>query len=147
MKRDTDRVFTSVQPSGWTSSSERISLGPDALAFIHPRRLPGVRFVSTPELMPGSVDLVICEQVLEHVVDPLTAVRTLARLRKRDGFVFVSTPFLIRLHDFPGDYWRFTPAGLGLLLRSQGLAPMGEKLGKPRLYRREFRPLARDTSI
>jgi hypothetical protein len=41
--------------------------------------------------------------------------------------VFVSTPFLIRLHDFPGDYWRFTPAGLEFLLRSQGLSPLWVK--------------------
>jgi SAM-dependent methyltransferase len=77
-----------------------------------------------PQDLPGPFDLVICEQVLEHVPDPLAAVRTLRRLCKPDGHVYVSTPFLVRLHDWPGDYWRFTPDGLALLLRSQGLEPV-----------------------
>ncbi len=77
-----------------------------------------------PEVLPGPFDLVICEQVLEHVPDPLTAVRTLRRLCRDDGHVYVSTPFLVRLHDWPGDYWRFTPDGLAILLRSQGLEPV-----------------------
>jgi SAM-dependent methyltransferase len=77
-----------------------------------------------PELLPGPFDLVICEQVLEHVVDPITAVDTLRRICRPDGHVFISTPFLVRLHDFPGDFWRFTPAGLELLLRRCGLEPL-----------------------
>jgi SAM-dependent methyltransferase len=77
-----------------------------------------------PAELPGPFDLVICEQVLEHVPDPLTAVNTLRRLCKGGGHVFVSTPFLVRLHDYPGDYWRFTPDGMAVLLRSQGLRPL-----------------------
>jgi hypothetical protein len=68
-------------------------------------------------------DLVICEQVLEHVADPLAAVGTLRRMCADDGHVYVSTPFLLPLHDHPDDYWRFTPSGLQQLLESQGLSP------------------------
>jgi SAM-dependent methyltransferase len=68
-------------------------------------------------------DLVICEQVLEHVADPLAAVGTLRRMCADDGHVYVSTPFLLPLHDHPDDYWRFTPSGLQRLLESQGLSP------------------------
>jgi SAM-dependent methyltransferase len=77
-----------------------------------------------PDPLPGPFDLVICEQVLEHVVDPLTAVRTLKRLCRPGGYVYVATPFLVRLHGHPADYWRFTPRGLCVLLRSQGLEPV-----------------------
>jgi len=69
-------------------------------------------------------DVVICEQVLEHVVDPLTAVDTLRRMCRPGGCVFVGTPFLVRLHDHPGDYWRFTPDGMRILLRARGLEPV-----------------------
>lgn len=85
---------------------------------------PGFDLCEPPQEIPGPFDLVICEQVLEHVVDPLAAVSTLRRLCKPDGHVFVSTPFLVRLHDYPGDYWRFTPDGLDRLLRCQGLEPV-----------------------
>jgi SAM-dependent methyltransferase len=77
-----------------------------------------------PAELPGPFDLVICEQVLEHVPDPLKALDTLRRLCKPDGHVYVSTPFLVRLHDWPGDYWRFTPDGMELLLRASGLEPV-----------------------
>jgi len=85
---------------------------------------PDFDLCDPPAELPGPFDLVICEQVLEHVVNPLKAVATLRELCKPDGHVFVSTPFLVRLHSHPGDYWRFTPDGMEVLLRSQGLEPL-----------------------
>lgn len=70
-------------------------------------------------------DVVVCEQVLEHVVDPVAAARNLRSLCRPGGLVVVSTPFLIRVHELPMygmfDYWRFTPRGLRTLLESTGL--------------------------
>ncbi|MEK6326338.1 MAG: class I SAM-dependent methyltransferase [Actinomycetota bacterium] len=70
-------------------------------------------------------DVVICEQVLEHVVDPCAAVANLRRLCAEGGHVIVSTPFLVKVHELPAyamfDYWRFTPRGLRLLLERAGL--------------------------
>jgi SAM-dependent methyltransferase len=69
----------------------------------------------------GRADVVICEQVLEHVQDPVAAVRNLVRLARPGGTVVIDTPFLVRLHAAPDDYWRFTPHGLELLMRAAGL--------------------------
>ena len=69
----------------------------------------------------GQFDVVICEQVLEHVADPWRAARTLAALCRPGGSVIVSTPFMLRVHPSPADHWRFTPSGLTELLRSAGL--------------------------
>ncbi len=70
-------------------------------------------------------DLVICEQVLEHVADPWAAAENLRELCVPGGRVIVSTPFLIKVHEFPSygmlDYWRFTPRGLRTLLERAGL--------------------------
>ena len=66
-------------------------------------------------------DVVLCEQVLEHVRDPWAAVRTLNDLCRPGGHVIVSTPFLVKIHNEPADYWRFTVPGLRLLLESAGL--------------------------
>ena len=77
-----------------------------------------------PGAVPGRYDLVICEQVLEHVRDPLAAARTLRSLCREGGHVLVSTPFLLRIHGSPQDFWRFTPLGLSHLLESQGLSPL-----------------------
>jgi SAM-dependent methyltransferase len=74
----------------------------------------------------GTFDVVICEQVIEHVVDPWMAAQNLRGLCSPGGHVIVSTPFLIRVHELPmfgmPDYWRFTPRGLRTLLESAGLA-------------------------
>jgi SAM-dependent methyltransferase len=71
-------------------------------------------------------DFVICEQVLEHVVDPQAAAANLRNLCAPGGHVIVTTPFLIKVHELPlyglRDYWRFTPRGLRLLLERAGLA-------------------------
>lgn len=66
-------------------------------------------------------DLVICEQVLEHVADPWRAARTLRDLARPGGHVLVSTPFLVRVHKEPADFWRFIPDGLRVLLESADL--------------------------
>ena len=70
-------------------------------------------------------DVVICEQVLEHVPDPWVAAENLRGLSVPGGEVIVSTPFLVKVHDQPEygmeDYWRFTPRGLRLLLERAGL--------------------------
>ena len=125
MVPDTRRVFESLNPSALhvaeisgTNWPEMPWAGRTQLDF------PDFDLCNPPAELPGPFDLVICEQVLEHVVDPLTAVATLRGMCKRDGYVYISTPFLVRLHDFPGDYWRFTPSGMQVLLRSQGLRPL-----------------------
>ncbi len=70
-------------------------------------------------------DVIICEQVLEHVVDPCAAARNLRGLCASGGHVVVSTPFMIRVHELPAygmpDFWRFTPRGLRVLLEGAGL--------------------------
>jgi SAM-dependent methyltransferase len=77
------------------------------------------------EELQGAFDVVICEQVIEHVSDPGAAAANLRALARPGGRVIVSTPFLIRVHELPEwgleDYWRFTPRGLRTLLERAGL--------------------------
>jgi SAM-dependent methyltransferase len=82
--------------------------------------------ICAPIENPASFDVVICEQVLEHVPDPCLAARNLRELCVPGGHVIVSTPFLIRVHEMAlihdmRDYWRFTPRGLQTLLERADL--------------------------
>ena len=43
-------------------------------------------------------DVVFCEQVLEHVVDPFLAARHLHDLLEPGGHLFVTSPFLVNVH-------------------------------------------------
>jgi SAM-dependent methyltransferase len=73
-------------------------------------------------------DVVICEQVLEHVANPAAAAANLHALCAPGGLAIVSTPFLVRIHELPAyglrDYWRFTPRGLQTLLETAGFGPV-----------------------
>jgi SAM-dependent methyltransferase len=81
--------------------------------------------VCAPITVPDRFDVVICEQVLEHVVDPWGAAANLRELTVPGGHVIVSTPFLIKVHEIAlvgmHDYWRFTARGLRSLLERAGL--------------------------
>lgn len=60
----------------------------------------------------GSFDVVLCAQVLEHCDNPIQAVRELRRVTRRGGRVLASTHGVMVFHPSPGDYWRWTHAGL-----------------------------------
>lgn len=67
----------------------------------------------------GSFDLVLCTQVLEHADDPRQAVRELRRVLAPGGRVLASTHGTQVYHPNPGDYWRWTHAGLDRLFREE----------------------------
>lgn len=111
----------------------------------------------TARVEQPSFDVVMCEQVLEHVRDPFAAARTLHDLCRPGGYVLVSTPFLLRIHGHPDDYWRFSPLGLQTLLDGAGLKPLWVRswgnaavvkrnLGRWALYRR-WRSLRNDPAL
>ena len=80
---------------------------------------PEFDLCASPENL-DQYDVVVCDQVLEHVVDPANAVMTLFRLTRPGGLCLVATPFLYKVHAAPDDYWRFTPRGLEVLLAGAG---------------------------
>lgn len=65
----------------------------------------------------GSFDVVVSDQVLEHVEgDPFHAVGESLRVTRPGGLVVHATCFVNPVHGAPRDCWRFTPLGLELLL-------------------------------
>jgi SAM-dependent methyltransferase len=65
----------------------------------------------------GSVGTALCLDTLEHCADPPQACRELARVCTPDGGVAViSSVMLFGIHEYPHDYFRFTPDGFRALL-------------------------------
>lgn len=60
-------------------------------------------------------DAVFCSQVLEHEREPTALLAELHRVSKPGGTLVLTAPHVSRLHDAPGDYFRFTAYGLRLL--------------------------------
>lgn len=53
----------------------------------------------------GSFDAVICTEVLEHVPDPVAAVRELCRVTREGGRLFISAPLGSGIHQEPYHYF------------------------------------------
>ena len=64
-----------------------------------------------------SVGMVIMLDTLEHVQRPVQAMDECYRILKPGGHIFISSVMRFPIHDYPLDYWRFTPAAFSFLLR------------------------------
>jgi hypothetical protein len=69
----------------------------------------------------GSVDAVVCLEVIEHVPDPAIVITEIARVLRRGGRAWLSMPFLYPVHDAPFDFQRYTTHGLRRDLERAGL--------------------------
>jgi SAM-dependent methyltransferase len=65
-------------------------------------------------------DLVIAEQVFEHIERPHAAARHAYAMLRPQGTVLITTPFLLKHHAFPRDLYRWSEDGLRVLLEDAG---------------------------
>jgi SAM-dependent methyltransferase len=65
-------------------------------------------------------DLIIADQVFEHLAWPMRAGRNVYAMLRPGGYFVVATPFLIRVHEDPIDCSRWTESGLSYLLQECG---------------------------
>jgi hypothetical protein len=70
-----------------------------------------------PQVPRSAYDIVVCTEVLEHVLDPFSAVQGIWDLLKPGGLAAVSCPFNFRIHGPLPDCWRFSEHGLRCLFR------------------------------
>jgi SAM-dependent methyltransferase len=68
----------------------------------------------------GRFDLVIADQVFEHLLWPYRGGRNVLRMLKPGGHFLVMTPFLIRVHEVPYDCSRWTETGMRHFLAECG---------------------------
>jgi len=74
-------------------------------------------------------DLLIAEQVFEHLLWPLRAARNVHAMLVPGGRFLVTTPFLLRVHRSPVDCSRWTETGLRHLLAEAGFDLDGTTTG------------------
>lgn len=67
-------------------------------------------------------DLIIAEQVFEHLLWPYRAGKNVYKMLNPDGYFLVTTPFLLRVHDYPNDCSRWTETGMAHLLTECGFS-------------------------
>ena len=57
---------------------------------------------------PASLDAVLLMNVLEHVYDPHALLASLSQMLKPGGVLIVAIPFLVKMHQAPLDFARYT---------------------------------------
>jgi len=67
-----------------------------------------------------SVDLVISQEMLEHVISPSRVMKEIHRILRPDGTLYLQVPWIIGYHGCPGDYWRFSRDGIRAIVEENG---------------------------
>jgi len=103
----------------YVGADMREGLGVDQLLDLHAIDLP-----------EASVGTVLCMETLEHVEYPRRAVEEIHRILAPAGFAVISSQMNFPIHDYPYDYWRFTPEAFRSLLKpfaASFVGPAGNK--------------------
>jgi SAM-dependent methyltransferase len=103
--------------NGVESLYERSTIG--LIGFdIYPSEI--TQFVADAHQIPladSTVDAVVVQAVLEHVLCPETVVNEIHRVLRPGGIVYAETPFLQQVHAGPYDFYRYTSSGHRYLFR------------------------------
>jgi len=67
-------------------------------------------------LSDESVGTVLILDTLEHVENCFKTLDEIYRVLNKEGIVIMSSVMDFPIHDYPSDYWRFTPEAFNLLL-------------------------------
>lgn len=73
------------------------------------------------QTLPQQYDLIIADQVFEHLKFPHQAAQNVFQMLRPGGTFIIATPFLIRVHASPIDCSRWTETGMSYLLQGPGL--------------------------
>jgi SAM-dependent methyltransferase len=67
-----------------------------------------------------SADTVLLTEVLEHLEDPVRALKEAHRLLRPSGALILTTPLIFPVHGAPRDFFRYSPHGLEYVMRQAG---------------------------
>jgi SAM-dependent methyltransferase len=119
MDRETDKFVRSLS----YSAMDALEVSGDKWENFGFRSYRKVRYpeydLCEKPLALAAFDIVIVEQVLEHVLWPYKAVRNVFEMLRPGGIFLVTTPFLVRMHE-PVDCSRWSELGLKNLLIERG---------------------------
>lgn len=106
----------------YQNKPDRRKLYPDAVG-VDMSEGPGVDVVMDLEfhadcMSLGHFEHIECMSVLEHVKRPWVMAHNLECLLAPGGTIYVTAPFIWKVHGYPDDYWRFTTSGVRQLFPS-----------------------------
>lgn len=100
----------------------------------------------------GTFDVILMSNLLEHMPEPLALLGECHRILKQGGVLLVTVPFLIKIHQAPYDFLRYTEFMLERLFSSAGFQHIRiEKIGNifdvhSQVFSSLYKPLYRSIS-
>lgn len=94
--------------------------------------VPGVHVVADGQQLPfadETFEMIECDALLEHVVEPARAIAEVQRVLKRGGLLHVVVPFNHPFHAYPHDYHRWTLSALQNDLAPLAVVDAGVRTG------------------
>ncbi len=110
-----DRTCAAFLESLAPSSLDALEISSDrwgSLGFKSRRTTRYPDFDICADVLNERFDLIVADQIFEHVADPAAAGRNVLTMLRPSGHFVVTTPFLIRLHEMPLDCWRWSEEGM-----------------------------------
>lgn len=77
-----------------------------------------ITYEISKSLCGGEFDHIECTSVLEHSRRPWLLCANLEKLMVEGGTILVLVPWVWRIHNYPGDFYRYTPQGIEALFQS-----------------------------
>src|SRR5262249_18868680 len=118
MNKETDRLIRELSPAR-CSALEISGYDWKDRGFRQYRSVHYPDFDICVMTLPDRFDIIIAEQVFEHLLWPYRAARNVLTMLNPGGSFLVTTPFLIKLHE-PVDCTRWTETGMKHLLAEAG---------------------------
>ena len=87
---------------------------------INPKAEHFIDFDSKTSLPDNYADIILSNQVLEHVDNPSGYLKEALRILKPGGSIILTTHGYWFYHPTPNDYWRWTSAGLKKIVEVEG---------------------------
>lgn len=87
---------------------------------LNPKAEHFIDFDSKTTLPDNYADIVLSNQVLEHVDSPSGYLQEALRILKPGGSIILTTHGYWFYHPTPNDYWRWTSAGLRKIIEAEG---------------------------
>lgn len=88
--------------------------------FMSYRSLAYPKYDICKQTIDEQFDMIIAEQVFEHIEDPTAAADNILKMLRPGGVFLITVPFLIKYHPSPLDISRWTKPGLKLFLEKRG---------------------------
>jgi SAM-dependent methyltransferase len=135
---DAEQWIRVVQRKAWKeflasesrSPLRMLEVSPDAQSLWRPYASRSYESVQFPDFdiardrLPRTFDVILAEQVFEHIRDADAAAENVRKMLQPDGVFLIGVPFLVKLHGPPayGDFRRWSRQGLEAFLQQHGFS-------------------------